>query len=134
MSINQNYATKKIVKKTLFNIGFQVFPIAAALLLTPYLINTMGKDFWAKYATAISLVFLSNYFSFGLGPTLNRRVSELVGLKKFKIIREELLECVSFSYLLGGFFFVLFQIAVYVAYKYGTFSILQNEGDYLFYA
>ncbi|PIB23378.1 hypothetical protein [Maribacter sp. 4G9] len=130
---NVAYSSKKVFKKAIFNIGFQIVPIAAALLLTPYLIENMGKDFWAKYSTGISLVFLSNYFSFGIGPTLNRRISQIIGLKQNHRIQGELRECVSFSYLLGIAFFVLLQVALYVCYVSESFSILQTKQDYLFY-
>jgi len=127
------YSSKKVLNKAIFNIGFQIVPIAAALILTPYLIETMGKDSWAKYSIGISLIFLSNYFSFGIGPTLNRRVSEIIGLKENYRIKEELKECVSFSYLLGTVFFVVLQLVLYAAYSSESFSILQSIGDYTFF-
>lgn len=130
---NVAYSSKKVFKKALFNIGFQVVPIAAALILTPYLIENMGKDFWAKYSTGISLVFLSNYFSFGIGPTLNRRVSQIIGLKQNYRIQAELRECVSFSYLLGLAFFILLQAILYASYISESFSILRTDQDYVFY-
>ena len=127
------YSSKKVFKKALFNIGFQIVPIAVALILTPYLIENMGKDFWAKYSTGISLVFLSNYFSFGIGPTLNRRVSQIIGLKQNHRIQGELRECVSFSYLLGLAFFIVLQAVLYVCYTSESFSILRSNQDYVFY-
>lgn len=130
---NKSYTSKTVFRKALFNIGFQIVPIAAALILTPYLIETMGKDAWAKYSIGISLIFLSNYFSFGIGPTLNRRVSEIIGLQQNHRIKEELKECVSFSYLLGVIFFILLQIVLYVAYKSKSFSVLQSATDYTFF-
>lgn len=133
MSVNENYSSKKILNKTIFNIGFQIVPIAAALILTPYLINNMGKDFWAKYATGVSLIFLSNYFSFGIGPTLNRRVSEFIGLKKYYKISNELKECISLSYLLGALFFFILHILLYLAFTSKSLSILVTLEDYIFY-
>jgi O-antigen/teichoic acid export membrane protein len=134
MNSNTTYTSKKVLKKTLFNIGFQVFPIATALFLTPFLIEEMGKDAWAKYSTGISLIFLSNYFSFGIGPTLNRRVSEIVGRKDNQAIRNEVEEGISFSYVLGIGFFVLLQIALFFVFESKRFSIVQTSADYTFYA
>lgn len=134
MNKDSNYESKKVVRKTFFNIGFQIVPIAAALLLTPYLIMTMGKDAWAKYATGISLIFLSNYFSFGIGPTLNRRVSEIIGRKQYAAIHQEMAEGISFSYLLGGVFFIVLQTALYLVFLSGSFSIVQSISDYYFYS
>lgn len=133
MSQNKQYASKKVFKKAIFNIGFQIVPIVLALILTPYLIETMRKDFWAKYSIGISLIFLSNYFSFGIGPTLNRRVSEIIGLRENHRIKEELKECVSFSYLIGVIFFFILHIILFLSYKLHIFSILQNIEDYCFY-
>ena len=130
---NTTYSSKKVLKKTLFNIGFQVVPIATALLLTPFLIEQMGKDAWAKYSTGISLIFLSNYFSFGIGPTLNRRVSEIVGRKDNRAIRHEIEEGISFSYVLGIGFFVLLQAILFLVYESKLFSIVQSMADYTFY-
>lgn len=130
---NNSYTSKRVFRKALFNIGFQIVPIAAALILTPYLIETMGKDSWAKYSIGVSLIFLSNYFSFGIGPTLNRRVSEIIGLKQNHRIKEELKECVSFSYLLGTVFFIILQIVLHVAYRSQSFSVLQSASDYTFF-
>lgn len=130
---NNNYTSQRVFSKALFNIGFQIVPIAAALILTPYLIQNMGKDAWAKYSIGVSLIFLSNYFSFGIGPTLNRRVSEIIGLKQHRRIKEELKECVSFSYLLGTVFFTVLQTILYLAYRSGSFSVLQNYIDYTFF-
>lgn len=130
---NSTYTSKKVLNKAIFNIGFQIIPIAAALILTPFLIETMGKDFWAKYSTGVSLIFLSNYFSFGIGPTLNRRVSQIIGLKKHNRIKDELKECVSFSYLLGVIFFILLQIVLILSYQSQGFSILKSFSDYTFY-
>ncbi|GMN10061.1 hypothetical protein MTsPCn9_15240 [Croceitalea sp. MTPC9] len=127
------YASKSVFKKTIFNLGFQVAPIALALLIMPLLINNLGKDFWAKYTAGISLVFLSNYFSFGIGPTLNRRVSELVGIKENHKIGKEMNECIALSYLLGiGFFFVLMTI-LSIGYWGKFLSILQSSSDFYFY-
>ncbi|MFC5047734.1 hypothetical protein ACFSTE_05640 [Aquimarina hainanensis] len=133
MSENNRYKSNNVFKKAIFNIAFQIIPILLALILTPFLINGMGKDFWAKYSTGISLIFLSNYFSFGIGPALNRRVSEVIGLKKYDKILYELKECVSFSYFLGIVFFIILQIVLLLAYKLGNFSILKTGSDFSFY-
>ncbi len=133
MAENQAYSSKKVFNKALFNIAFQIVPIAAALLLTPFLINSLGKDLWAKFATGVSIVFLSNYFSFGIGPTLNRRVSEIIGLNENKRIGKELKECTSLSVVLGIAFFVLLQTCLFFGYQTNAFSILQSESDFHFY-
>lgn len=133
MSENKAYTSKKVFKKAIFNIAFQIVPIAAALILTPLLINGMGKDFWAKYSTGISLIFLSNYFSFGIGPALNRRVSEIIGLKKHDVITKEFRACVSVSYLLGIGFFLVLQLGLFLAFRSNGFSILKTLEDYYFY-
>ena len=133
MSENKEYASKKVFKKAIFNVAFQIIPIAAALILTPLLINGMGKDFWAKYSTGISLIFLSNYFSFGIGPALNRRVSEIIGLKKYNKITKEFQSCVSVSYLLGLIFFIFLEIGLFLAFQSNIFSILKTIEDYYFY-
>jgi len=133
MSENTNYSSKKVLNKAIFNIAFQIVPIAAALLLTPYLINTLGKDLWAKFATGVSIVFLSNYFSFGIGPTLNRRVSELIGLNENHKIGRELKECTALSIVLGIGFFIVLQLVIFFGYQANVFSILQSEADFQFY-
>lgn len=133
MAENTTYSSKKVLNKAIFNIAFQIVPIAAALLLTPFLISTMGKDLWAKFATGVSIVFLSNYFSFGIGPTLNRRVSEIIGLKENERIGKELKECTALSIVLGIAFFVILQTALYFGYQTNVFSILQSETDFHFY-
>jgi len=130
---NNAYSSKKVLNKAIFNIGFQIVPITAALVLTPFLIDCMGKDFWAKYSVGISLIFLSNYFSFGIGPALNRRVSKIIGLKENHLIKEELNECISFSYLLGTFFFLALQLLLYASYISNSFSIIQSFTDYTFF-
>ena len=133
MAQNSTYSSKSVFKKTLFNISFQIVPIVIALLLTPYLINNLGKDLWAKFATGVSIVFLSNYFSFGIGPTLNRRVSEVIGLNQNARIGKELRECTSLSILLGVVFFIILSITLYASFASRTFSILQSKSDFQFY-
>lgn len=133
MSENATYSSKKVFNKAIFNIAFQIVPIAAALILTPFLINTMGKDLWAKFATGVSIIFLSNYFSFGIGPTLNRRVSEIIGLKENHRIGKELKECTSLSIVLGVLFFIILQAILFFGYKTSAFSILQSKTDLQFY-
>tara|TARA_Y100001933_G_scaffold59502_2_gene59604 strand:+ start:18581 stop:19903 length:1323 start_codon:yes stop_codon:yes gene_type:complete len=130
---NKEYSSKSIFSKAIFNVAFQVFPILVALILMPVLINNLGKDFWAKYTTGISIIFLSNYFSFGIGPTLNRRISELVGKKNHKKVGSEIEKCISLSYLLGGGFLAVFLVLLLAAYFTKAFSILQSPTDFLFY-
>ncbi|MGB5497747.1 MAG: hypothetical protein WBM77_02330 [Maribacter sp.] len=134
MAENATYSSKKVFNKAIFNIAFQIVPIAAALILTPYLINNMGKDLWAKFATGVSIVFLSNYFSFGIGPTLNRRVSELIGLNDNHRIGNELKECTALSIVLGIAFFIFLQVVLYIGYGTNAFSILQTKTDFQFYS
>lgn len=133
MAENATYSSKKVLNKAIFNIAFQIVPIATALILTPFLINTMGKDLWAKFATGVSIVFLSNYFSFGIGPTLNRRVSELIGLNENKSIGTELKECTALSIVLGLAFFLLLLMVLYFGYLTNAFSILKSVQDFQFY-
>lgn len=133
MAGNATYSSKKVLNKAIFNIAFQIVPIAVALILTPFLINTMGKDLWAKFATGVSVVFLSNYFSFGIGPTLNRRVSEIIGLNENERIANELKECTALSIVLGITFFAILQTVLYIGYRTSVFSILQSETDFHFY-
>ncbi|MEX0274669.1 MAG: hypothetical protein AB3N16_09850, partial [Flavobacteriaceae bacterium] len=130
MLTEKAYSSKKVFKKAVFNMAFQIVPIAFALVLTPYLINNMGKDAWAKYSLGISLIFLANYFSFGIGPTLNRRISGLIGSHKFSIITKELKTGVAFSYGLAFLFFAILQLALITAYQSRGFSVLQSVQDY----
>ncbi|MBT8307106.1 MAG: hypothetical protein KJN85_09225 [Maribacter sp.] len=133
MSGNATYSSKNILNKAIFNIAFQIVPIAAALILTPFLINNMGKDLWAKFATGVSIIFLSNYFSFGIGPTLNRRVAEIIGLNENQRIGKELKECTALSVVLGVVFFIILQLLLYFSYTSNAFSILKSETDFQFY-
>ncbi len=133
MAENVTYSSKNVLNKAIFNIAFQIIPIATALLLTPYLINTMGKDLWAKFAIGVSIIFLSNYFSFGIGPTLNRRVSELIGLNENHKIGSELKECTALSIVLGVLFFIVLQSVLFFGYQNNVFSILQSKADFQFY-
>ncbi len=130
---NNNYSSDKVFKKAIFNIGFQVFPIFVALTLTPFLINGLGKSIWAKYSIGVSLIFLSNYFSFGIGPTLNRRVSEIIGKKQFDSITNILFQSVSFSYILGLSFFIIFQLLLISLFNFFELSILTDINDFRFY-
>lgn len=113
---------------------FQVVPIGLALSLTPYLIQAMGKDQWAKYSAGISLIFLSNYFSFGIGPTLNRRVSEWIGQNRPEKIPGEMKDCIRMSYFLGLVFFLILQGAILLVMYSGKLSLLQSKDDYVFFA
>jgi len=134
MSENKAYTSNKVFKKAIFNIAFQCVPISVALILTPFLISEMSKDLWAKYSVGVSLIFLSNYFSFGIGPTLNRRVSELIGNNKYYKIVNEINECVSLSYLLGLIFLVFFQVILFFSYTSNSFSILRSFDDFCFFS
>lgn len=130
---NKRYSSKKVFKKATFNIGFQIFPILVALIIMPILINNLGKDFWAKYTTGISVIFLSNYFSFGIGPALNRRISELIGQKKYRKIGDEVNDCISLSFIFAISFFVVFLVILISAYATKAFSILQSPSDFIFF-
>ena len=48
MAGNATYSSKKVLNKAIFNIAFQIVPIGVALLLTPFLINTMGKAYYGQ--------------------------------------------------------------------------------------
>lgn len=134
MNINKEYTSKKVAGKAFFNILFQGIPISFALILIPTLLELMGKDLWAKYSIGISLVFLANYFSFGLGPALNRRVSELVGRNMLPLTMDELEKSRKLSFTLGVSFFVLMQFLLYFAFWLKIFSVLQSWEDYYFFS
>lgn len=130
---NKRYTSRKVLKKAVFNLGFQVVPIIVALLLIPILINNLGKDYWAKYTAGVSAIFLANYFSFGIGPALNRRVSELIGAKRVNAIDKEIDTGIGVSYLLSITLFVLFAIFILIGFQTKALSILQSFEDLYFY-
>jgi O-antigen/teichoic acid export membrane protein len=134
MTENSRYSANKVRKKSYFNVVVQIIPICVALTATPFLIANLGKDSWAKYATGISLVFLSNYFSFGIGPTLNRRVANLIGKNRVNGIIFELDSCLKLALILGLIGLGILQASLYVAHKTNVFSILDTQNDYIFFA
>ncbi|NKI31196.1 lipopolysaccharide biosynthesis protein [Croceivirga thetidis] len=130
---NKRYTSGKVLKKAVFNLGFQIVPIIVALVFIPLIINNLGKDYWAKYTAGVSAIFLANYFSFGIGPALNRRVSELIGAKKMSLIDKEVNTGIGISYLLSAALFLLFTCFIILAYWTKSLSILQDKEDLLFF-
>ncbi|MFL2565851.1 MAG: hypothetical protein ACJ0QP_00310 [Schleiferiaceae bacterium] len=53
----------------------QFFVILLVLYLTPKAISIVDKSNWFHYATGISLIYLSNSFSFGISPKIVRAIS-----------------------------------------------------------
>ena len=130
---NKRYTSGKVLKKAVFNLAFQIVPIIVALVFIPLLINSLGKDYWAKYTAGVSAIFLANYFSFGIGPAINRRVSELIGAKRTNEIGKEVTTGIALSFALSIAFLFLYTIFMLLAYQFKALSILTNLEDLYFF-
>lgn len=132
--ISDTYQSKAVLNKTAFNLIVQIIPILIALSFTPSLIEGLTKDGWAKYSVGISLIFLSNYFSFGIGPALNRQISKFLSEPNYKEILSKLNYARLLAFLLGVFFFFLMLVTLSTLYINGSISLLSNYDDLIFYS
>lgn len=60
----------------------QIVVVVVVLLITPRLLNLTGKENWFHFATGLSIIFLSNTFSFGLAPKIVRSLGTGISAKK----------------------------------------------------
>ena len=64
------------IKNSFVSIFFKIVPILIALICIPLNLKHLGPELWGVYNLAVSILFLVMYFNFGIGPSINRLISE----------------------------------------------------------
>ena len=75
-SWKNKFRSSLLLKNSVISLVFQVIPITIAIIFIPINILHLGLELWGLYSLAITLFFLVMYLNFGIGPSVNRLVSE----------------------------------------------------------
>lgn len=57
--------------------GFQIFPVLAALISVPMTISLFGSELFALFSLSVSVIVLFNYLNFGIAQSVNREIAKL---------------------------------------------------------
>ncbi|MCV6629718.1 MAG: hypothetical protein OIF50_07650 [Flavobacteriaceae bacterium] len=118
--------------KVFSNLVLQLFPIIISLVFIPLSIQLLGKSNWAKLTLGISVIFLSNYVSFGIGPTLTRRISSLWKNKQ-KLFRKEFEFAFYGVKMLSSIVFTIVLVVLVTLFLTEKYSLIKNYADLLFF-
>ena len=71
-----NFLVKKENTNTIISLGLQVLPILIALIYIPLNLSYLGASLWGVYNLSISMLFMTMYVNFGIGPAVNRIIAQ----------------------------------------------------------
>ena len=57
-----NLSVNKVIKNGYISLGFQAFPILAALILIPINLKAYGNELWGTYVLSINIIFIYKLF------------------------------------------------------------------------
>tara|TARA_B100000989_G_scaffold20176_1_gene13286 strand:+ start:5830 stop:7137 length:1308 start_codon:yes stop_codon:yes gene_type:complete len=120
------FRSSLLLKNSVISLVFQVIPITIAIIFIPINILHLGLELWGLYSLAITLFFLVMYLNFGIGPSVNRLVSEY--RSKMNFVSEKNLVHTSFfislllCFLLYIFFKILDETIVYFIFSESDFT------------
>ena len=82
-----NLSVNKVIKNGYISLGFQAFPILAALILIPINLKAYGNELWGTYVLSINIIFMFLYLSIGINPTINYELPKLLKEKNHEKIK-----------------------------------------------
>ena len=120
-----NLSVNKVIKNGYISLGFQAFPILAALILIPINLKAYGNELWGTYVLSINIIFMFLYLSIGINPTINYELPKLLKEKNHEKIKILL----SNGFYVNLFISLFFGLLIFLGSKFIAYNIYSIKSE-----